>query len=484
MVVPCYNQGQFLGDAIESVLTQSYPNFELIVVDDGSTDNTAEVARRYSAAQYVGQKNAGRSRARNVGLQRSRGEFVVFVDADDRLLATALQTGVESLVEHAECAFVSGHCRVIDAKGAAVSAPPQRLIEREHYVHLLRGGNYIWCPATVVYRRGVFDFVHGFEPALEPVEDYDLYLRITRDFAVHCHGQAVAEYRQHNANTSRDFGVMQRAALAAHRAHWPVAKAHKQLREAYNTGKHFWQKEYPNQYIVRTTRQLVREHLPPAAVVAVATGERAELLQLDGRHAQRFPQSESAGQVFAEGAEGSRATGAWIEPGLMYRFTLRRGSPDSKPIAEIMVRSRPAAQEKSGGAAPSAATADHAGAFLAATPNPVPLGDEPGSTTISWSTGDGATGHVFVSTIGASVAPDPADSNEALRLVEALQRDGVEYLVLPARSFYWLDRYDHFREQMQRRYSIVARVEGVCVILDLRGSAAASNNSSQTADAK
>src|SRR5215204_1671374 len=97
VVIPCYKQAHFLGEAIESVLAQSYPNFEIIVVDDGSPDNTSEVAASYPRVRLVRQENQGLSAARNSGLSRSEGEYVVFLDADDRLLPGALQVGLECL---------------------------------------------------------------------------------------------------------------------------------------------------------------------------------------------------------------------------------------------------------------------------------------------------------------------------------------------------------------------------------------------------
>ncbi|PYX11479.1 MAG: hypothetical protein DMG84_23855 [Acidobacteria bacterium] len=97
VIIPCYNQAHFLHEAIESVLAQSYPNFEIIMVNDGSTDSTADVVRRYSPVRYVYQENAGLSSARNTGLKKSRGEYVVFLDADDRLLPEALQVGIDCL---------------------------------------------------------------------------------------------------------------------------------------------------------------------------------------------------------------------------------------------------------------------------------------------------------------------------------------------------------------------------------------------------
>src|SRR3712207_5573157 len=113
VVIPCYKQAHFLGEAIESVLAQSYPHFEVVVVDDGSTDNTSEVAARYPGVRCVRQDNQGLAAARNSGLAHSKGEYLLFLDADDRLLPHALEVGVERLEAHPECAFVSGRYRNI-----------------------------------------------------------------------------------------------------------------------------------------------------------------------------------------------------------------------------------------------------------------------------------------------------------------------------------------------------------------------------------
>ena len=117
VVIPCYNQAHFLGEAIESVLSQSYRNFEVIVVDDGSTDNTSEVASRYEGVRLVRQENRGLSGARNRGMREAKGEYVVFLDADDRLLPGALEAGLRCFEAHPECAFVSGQSRLIAEDG-------------------------------------------------------------------------------------------------------------------------------------------------------------------------------------------------------------------------------------------------------------------------------------------------------------------------------------------------------------------------------
>jgi glycosyltransferase involved in cell wall biosynthesis len=472
IVIPCYNHAEFLKQAIESALAQSYSDFEIIVVDDGSTDHTSEVAKRYSMLRYVYQENAGRSAARNNGLRHSRGEFLVFLDADDRLLPNALQRGVSCMHEHPECALVSGHCRVIDSNGLILPSPRQLHVEREHYLQLLRGGSYIWCPAVAFFQRKVFDFVHGFDPALVAGEDYDLYLRVTKDFPVYSHSHVTAEYRQHRSNTSRDVTVMESAALAAHEAQWHFVKANSHYREAYDAGTRFWQNDYPLQQMVSRVREVVRKELPPDAIAAVATGGNSELLRLDGRRAWHFPRAEqsSAGELFAQGAEGSVTTPPWIDAGMTYEFSLYRGTECSKLLAQLLVRGaadpfpiasdQPALEE----------SAHEDGVLLTAIPNPVSAGEEPGVTNIAWSTGDGSEGQLYVSSVGVYAGRDPANSNEALRFLESIKAKGAEYLVIPGKSFWWLDDYQEFRERVENRYAAIVRDEQTCIIFDLRES--------------
>jgi glycosyltransferase involved in cell wall biosynthesis len=469
VVIPCYNHAQFLAQAIESALGQSYSNFEITVVDDGSTDATAEVVRRYSSVQYVYQENAGLSSARNTGLRRSRGGFLVFLDADDRLLPHALETGVSCMHEHPECAFVSGHCRVIDSEGAILPSPRQHHVEREHDLKLLRGSTYIWCPATVLYQRHIFDFVHGFDPALNPVANYDLHLRITRDFPVYSHNHVIAEYRQYRSNMSRDVSAMERAALAAHGAQWDFVKANSRYREAYDAGARFWKNDYPFQQMVSRIQEIVREQLPPEAIIVVATGGNSELLRLDGRQAWHFPHAEegSKGELFAQAAEGSVATPPWIEGEMTYEFSLYGGSEFSKLLARLLVKGiadplAPVNAEST----PQERVRDD-GVLLTAIPNPVHAGEEPGVTNITWSTGDGSEGQVYVSSVGVYAGRHPIDSDEAQRYLELAKAKGAQYLLIPAKSFWALDNYKEFRKRVEARYLVVVRDENTCIVFDL-----------------
>jgi glycosyltransferase involved in cell wall biosynthesis len=201
VVIPCYNQAHFLSEAIESVLAQTYPHFEIVVVDDGSTDNTQEVASRYPGMRCVRQENLGLAEARNTGIRRSNGSFLVFLDADDRLLPNALEAGLSSMKAHPECAFVAGRYRYIAFDGSPLLTPQPPRVERDYYLALLKR-NHIAAPVTVMYRRPVFEYVKGFDSSVSPVDDYDLYLRIAREFPIHCHERVIAEIRQHNEDIS------------------------------------------------------------------------------------------------------------------------------------------------------------------------------------------------------------------------------------------------------------------------------------------
>jgi GT2 family glycosyltransferase len=203
VVIPCYRQAHFLPDSIGSVLAQTYRHFEIVVVDDGSPDDTRGVVARYPQVRYVWQRNRGLSAARNTGLSHSSGAYVAFLDADDRLTSVALASGSRELSAHPECAFVVGELCVIDEQGAIVCTRPPESVSSDHYLELLKNC-FIWCPASVLYRRSVFQAVGGFDTSLNPVSDYDMYLRIARAFPIRTYDEMVAEYRYHDSGMSRN----------------------------------------------------------------------------------------------------------------------------------------------------------------------------------------------------------------------------------------------------------------------------------------
>jgi glycosyltransferase involved in cell wall biosynthesis len=243
VIIPCYNQAHFLGEAIESLLGQTYSNVEVIVVNDGSTDDTVEVAARYPGVRCLSQKNQGLSAARNAGIRASQGGYLVFLDADDRLRPEALETGVEYLRRFPECAFVYGRHQLIAVDGSPLPTLQEPTVEGDHYLALLRD-NYIGMHATVMYRRAVFDAVGDFNAGFRACEDYDLYLRIAKKFPVYGHEKVVAEYRQHDSSMSRDPALMLKFAMAVMRAQQPYIRGDRQYENAYRAGVKVWRQRY------------------------------------------------------------------------------------------------------------------------------------------------------------------------------------------------------------------------------------------------
>lgn len=292
VVIPCYNQGRFLGDAIESVIVQHYPRVEIIVIDDGATDDTAVVAKSYPAVRYVRQDNQGLAAARNAGLARCHGDFVIFLDADDRLLPNALLAGVRALQANPSCALAFGRHRRVAADGSPLPTVPRPRVDGDHYLELLRR-NYIPMPAAATFRRAVFDLERPFDVGVSPSADYDLFLRVARRFPIVDHYDEVAEYRQHGANMTRNTALMLAATLAVVRARRPSRTASPQewaaWRQAWRNAGFYYERLFGDtrdDLRSRNWRQLARDValiaryfpvLPGAALHKLATPLRRAL---------------------------------------------------------------------------------------------------------------------------------------------------------------------------------------------------------------
>lgn len=266
IVIPCYNQSDFLGEAIKSALNQTYSNIEIIVVDDGSSDRTQEVALGFLDVRYIRQKNQGLSAARNTGIREGGGHYMVFLDADDRLLPIALESGLKCFREHRECAFVFGSYRRIKSNGLfgqdmgtsqfrQIKYLRQYCNHNNHYQALLHR-NYIEMHASVMYRCDVLKSVGGFDTSLKACEDYDLYLRIARNYPIYFHGNVVAEYWQHKSNMSKDNELMLKSVLTVLQSQWKYVKENKQYIKAYHMGIKFYTEYYGFPLIKEVMTQL------------------------------------------------------------------------------------------------------------------------------------------------------------------------------------------------------------------------------------
>lgn len=232
VIIPCYKQAQFLGEAIDSVLAQTHPHSEVIVVDDGSPDHTAEVASRYPGVRYVRQENRGLPGARNTGLRYSSGAYVVFLDADDRLLPQHFETSLKVFRQSPELGLVCGDFRWFGREGVwhrhTCSDQP------DQYAALLRFGFIL--THTVMVKRDVIMAVGEFREELKSGEDRDYWLRVARLYRIQCHHQVIAEYRRHSEQMSQKWDVMLRTGIQVMQYQWPYVKGNPTYEECYRSG--------------------------------------------------------------------------------------------------------------------------------------------------------------------------------------------------------------------------------------------------------
>jgi glycosyltransferase involved in cell wall biosynthesis len=251
VVIPSYNQAAFVGQAIQSALAQTARSTEVIVVDDGSTDSTADVVSRFATVRLIRQSNAGVAAARNAGLVAARGDFVVFLDADDELLPDAVEIGIEALRGHLGAAVAAGRALPIDASGRPLAAvwPSPRGDDWARYTELF-AGNFIWTPGAAIFRRALALRAGGFDSRWSGAADYALYLQLAAEWAIHWHGRPVVRYRQHIDSMSRDDAAMLRNTLAVMRDQRARLRSPEDGR-AWRTGLTGWRAWYGQRLVER-----------------------------------------------------------------------------------------------------------------------------------------------------------------------------------------------------------------------------------------
>ena len=244
VVIPTYNHSKYLAEAISSILSQTRPADEIIVIDDGSTDGSAIVATQFPNVQLIRQENQGTSAARNAGLQRCTSSHIVFLDADDLLLPKALEWGAIYAAQHFDCSFVYGAHRdfVNDGRGCDNSNHYCPIYGDPHLALMRR--NLIRMQGSAIFRRDCLLEIGGYDTTLEVAEDYDLYLRLSRKRNIACHPHLVAEYRRHGQNTSEDHNKMLRGVLKVLDRHEARIRPSDSERAALKEGRVIWRDHY------------------------------------------------------------------------------------------------------------------------------------------------------------------------------------------------------------------------------------------------
>ena len=214
VVIAARNAAATLDQTLWSVRRQSYPRWELIVVDDGSIDGTGEVVRRHQREdpriRQIAGAAQGVSAARNLGAAHAEGSLLAFLDADDLWLPGKLQAHMRFLRTHAKVGLAFDRVRFVDANARPTPVQSTRRVNHLTTVHLLRE-NPACTASTLVVRKRVFDVLGGFDPDLRHAEDLELMLRISASppWRVQGLGEVHTHYRTNAQGASADLQRMQ-----------------------------------------------------------------------------------------------------------------------------------------------------------------------------------------------------------------------------------------------------------------------------------
>lgn len=216
VVIPNYNYGRFIAEAIESVLAQTHPIQEIIVVDDGSTDDSIEIIKRFSAkVKLISQQNRGVGAARNVGVKSSNGEFIAFLDADDIWLPTKIEEQLKGFTD--KVVLVSCGKREFDSQNGKtlVVRLPDRIEWSAEDILLRRYSLVLGCSALMT-RRKTFEEIGDFDEQLAIAEDWDFCYRAAKHGKVTCVPKVLVDYRSHGGNVHLKTLKLERFTLLAY----------------------------------------------------------------------------------------------------------------------------------------------------------------------------------------------------------------------------------------------------------------------------
>ena len=218
VIIPTYNRADFLAEAIDSVLNQTWKDLETLVVDDGSTDSTWEVVARYGERlKYFYKKNEGPSSARNVGIREAMGTYVAFLDSDDVWEPEKLFIQMNFMRKHPEIKLVCTDSSVIDSRESREGKLKTDLMG--NLFSLLYSNSFIRT-STVLMEKACFQEVGYFDERYRSAEDYDVWLRVARSYPIAYLNRPLVRYRKHGGNVSHDKITLRRNALNVLEAHY------------------------------------------------------------------------------------------------------------------------------------------------------------------------------------------------------------------------------------------------------------------------
>jgi glycosyltransferase involved in cell wall biosynthesis len=223
VITPTYNCGAFVEQAIDSVLAQTFEDYEIIVLDDGSTDNTREILQRYSSqpkVRYLYQENRGLAAARNAAIRASNGRYLALLDADDLWTPEKLAVQARYLEQHPNVALLCSNSYLFyendlqNTSKLLQSLPERTLGARELFTMIMTRENPVVCPTTVIARWAI-DRIGAYDEELSRLgaEDRDMSLRLTSAFEALCTPECLAYYRVRRNSMQRNVEKMFQARM-------------------------------------------------------------------------------------------------------------------------------------------------------------------------------------------------------------------------------------------------------------------------------
>lgn len=238
VIVPVYNRAKLVGKTLDSILEQTYPDVEIVVVNDGSTDDSLSVLEDYKSKFperiiLVDQQNTGQVRARNNGIQKARGEFIAFLDSDDTWEKEKLALQVPLFKQNVGLVYSAIY--EVDENGSVTKLVPceQDVKGRKAYEHLLIRNRM--TGGTVVVTRKAVETVGLFDETFKAAENWDLWIRIAKEYEVDFVNKPLVRYLKHQGNMSHDSSRMSDAAWAILQKHLTDNTTYKALPDVYNT---------------------------------------------------------------------------------------------------------------------------------------------------------------------------------------------------------------------------------------------------------
>lgn len=232
VIVPTYNAMSYIAETVASILNQTFTDFELILIDDGSSDGTAQWITQVAdpRVKAITQENKGKAQTCNIGIRLAQGEYLAFLDHDDLWQPTKLEKQVNCLDQDPDAGLVTTWLTIIDGQSKVTSDVMASSVEGQVWQQVIEK-NSIHSASIPLIRRRCFETVGMFDETLFPSEDWDMWIRIAARYTFAVVKEPLTQWRQHANNTSNDAQKMLRAGLSVLEKNFGTAPAMQSLKQ-------------------------------------------------------------------------------------------------------------------------------------------------------------------------------------------------------------------------------------------------------------